>query len=147
MHSLFKCHRTFASIFLATAVFAIAGCGKSRPERVPVVKVAGTISFRNQTLDGAFVVLHPQSAAASAPRPTAHVKPDGTFEPTTFDARDGAPAGKYIVTVEWHKLVKVAGEWTQGPNLLPAKYASPQSSDVYVTVAEGTSSLPAIVLR
>ena len=130
------------------AGISLAGCGQSGPQRVPVFKTAGKISFLNQPVNGAFVVLHPKAAAtADVPRPTAHVRPDGSFEATTFLAADGAPAGEYVVTVEWHKLVNVGGEWTQGPNLLPAKYGNPATSDVIVKVAEGKNELPAIVLR
>jgi hypothetical protein len=141
--------KSTVSLAALVALFglALAGCGDSGPQRIPVFKTAGKITFNNQPLEGAFLVLHPKTAAADAPRPTAHVKPDGTFEPTTFATADGAPAGEYIVTIEWHKLVKNGGEWVQGPNLLPAKYSSPATSGIVVQVAESQNELPAIVLR
>ena len=71
---------------------------------------------------------------------------DGTFEPTTFDTADGAPAGEYVVTIEWRKLVNDRGEWTPGPNLLPAKYGDPSKSDVVVKIAAGQNDLPPIAL-
>ena len=135
------------SALVALSALTLVGCGSSGPERTPVFKTAGKITFNNQPLEGAFLVLHPKTPAADAPRPTAHVKPDGTFEPTTFDTADGAPAGEYVVTIEWHKLVKSGGEWVQGPNLLPAKYSNPATSGIVVQVAESQNELPAIVLR
>jgi hypothetical protein len=127
----------------------LAGCDDSGPIRVPVFKAAGKITFNNQPLEGAFLVLHPKVAAATTdvPKPTALVKPDGSLEPTTFNSADGAPAGEYVVTVEWRKLVNVGGEWTPGPNLLPPKDSKPETSGVVIQVAEGSSELPPITLR
>ena len=146
-----SCHSpitgTLAAI-VAIAMLAFCGCGDSGSQRVPVFKTAGKITFNNRPVDGAFLVLHPKAAAAAdVPRPTAHVQPDGSFEPTTFDSADGAPAGEYVVTVEWRKLINDRGEWVPGPNLLPAKYSNPATSGVTVMVAEGKNELPAITLR
>ena len=136
------------SAIVALGSLALAGCGGSGPDRIPVFKTSGRITFKNQPANGAFLVLHPKNVAIpNAPRPTAHVKADGTFEPTTFDTADGAPAGEYVVTVEWRKLVNDRGEWVPGPNLLPAKYSDPAKSDVIVKIAAGQNDLPAIVLR
>ncbi|MCI0360225.1 MAG: hypothetical protein L0211_17240 [Planctomycetaceae bacterium] len=148
MHSPFAINFRLLATLFALASVTLAGCGGQAPHRVPVYKTAGKVTFRDQPLEGAFLVLHPKAAATrDVPRPTAHVKPDGSFEPTTFLAADGAPAGEYVVTIEWRKLVNVGGEWTPGPNLLPPKYNNPATSDVIVTIAEGTNDLPTIVLR
>jgi len=142
------CTTCLLTALVALSSLTLAGCGGQGPDRVPVYKTAGKITFRNQPVDGAFLVLHPKAAATpDVPRPTAHVKPDGSFQPTTFDTADGAPAGEYVVTVEWRKLINDRGEWVPGPNLLPAKYSNPATSDLIVTVAEGKNDLPAIVLR
>lgn len=141
------CHQCLAAMALLAAA-AVVGCG-SGPDRIPVYKAAGKITFNNQPVDGAFLVLHPKGAApqADVPKPTALVKADGTFEPTTFDTADGAPAGDYVVTIEWRKLVNTGGEWAPGPNLLPAKYSNPATSDLVIHVAEGSNELPPITLR
>jgi hypothetical protein len=131
----------------ALLALAIAGCGGGS-KRPAVFKTSGKITYRNQPAGGAFVVLHPKhSACPDAPRPTAHVRPDGTFEATTFDTADGAPAGEYVVTVQWRKLVKQNGEWTPGADLIPARYASPQTSDLTIRIAAGDNNLPPITLR
>jgi hypothetical protein len=134
------------ALFAVASCLTLAGCGG--PSRTPVYKTAGKVTFQNQPIDGAFLVLHPKnSIGTELPRPIAHVKPDGTFEPTTFESGDGAPVGEYIVTVEWHRLVQAGGGWVPGPNLLPPKYASPATSDVVVQIAEGQNQLPEITLR
>ena len=136
------------SAIVALGCLALAGCGGGGPDRIPVFKTAGRITFKNQPASGAFLVLHPKNVATpNAPRPTAHVQADGTFQPTTFDSADGAPAGEYVVTVEWRKLVNDRGEWVPGPNLLPAKYSDPARSDVIVKIAAGQNDLPPIALR
>jgi hypothetical protein len=140
--------RRAAYLGMVCATLANSGCGSADTGRVAVIKTAGKVTFKNQPVEGAFLVLHPKDAAtADAPRPTALVKPDGSFQPTTFDSADGAPAGEYVVTVEWRKLVQVGGEWQPGPNLLPQKYGNPATSDIVVRVAEGQSELPPITLR
>jgi hypothetical protein len=140
-------HKCLAAMALLTAA-ALAGCGGG-PDRIPVYKAAGKITFNNQPVDGAFLVLHPKGAPPSTdvPKPTALVKADGTFEPTTFNSADGAPAGDYVVTIEWRKLVNTGGEWAPGPNLLPAKYSKPETSDLVVHVAEGSNELPPLTIR
>ncbi|HZN33350.1 MAG TPA: hypothetical protein VFB80_06000 [Pirellulaceae bacterium] len=131
---------------IALALPALAGCG-NEAQRTPVFKTVGSITFRNQPAVGAFVVLHPKGATAGTPRPTAHVKADGTFEATTFETADGAPLGEYIVTVQRRKLVKQNGDWTPGPNLIPDRYADPATSHLTIRIAEGENNLEPIVLR
>jgi len=134
------------SILAVAAMFV--GCNRSGPPRIPTHPTTGSISFQGQPLEGAFLVLHPKGpATAEAPPATAHVQPDGTFKVSTFAAGDGAPAGEYVVTAQWQKLVKTGNDFAPGPNLLPPKYASPTTSDVTVTIVAGQNQLPPIALR
>jgi hypothetical protein len=128
-------------------MLATAGCGND-VERTPVFKTTGKVTFQNQPAAGAFLVLHPKTPASpNDPRPNALIKPDGSFEATTFENADGAPAGEYVVTVEWRRLIQQDGDWKPGPNVLPNKYENPATSDIVVRVAEGENQLPEIVLR
>ena len=138
----------FTPLLLLAAGLCLTGCGND-PERTPVFKTTGKVTFQNQPLTGAFLVLHPKQAPANPadPRPSAQLKADGTFEATTFDGADGAPAGEYVVTVEYRKLIQYDGGWQPGPNVLPAKYENPATSDIFVRVAEGENQLPEIVLK
>lgn len=141
-------HFLRAGVFvLALAILTLTGCGEES-NRVPVHPVHGAIEFRGQPAVGAFVALHPQGAAdASAPSPRGTVGPDGKFNLTTYEGADGAPAGEYVLTVQWYKPVKQGNDTVGGPNVLPAKYANARTSDVRVTIAAGENRIKAIQLR
>jgi hypothetical protein len=140
--------RQFCLVLLAAGIALSAGCSDGDPTRVPVHPVLGAIQFRGQPTNGAFVTLHPTNGASvDAPYPRASVTADGSFTLTTYDGNDGAPAGDYVLTVQWYRPVKQGGDWVGGPNVLPKKYASPQTSEVRITVAAGENRLMPIQLR
>src|ERR1700742_151202 len=103
-----------AFAFVAVFLLAVAGCGSSQnPNQLPVFPASGKITFKGNVPDGAYLALHSKTNA-KAPNgqeviPTAQVRSDGTFDLSSYAAKDGAPAGEYKVTVEWHKTVKSSG--------------------------------------
>ena len=125
---------------------AVLGCGENS-SRLKTHPVEGSVQFEGRPLEGAFVVLHPKGASDPKFLP-AHAKTDamGKFKPSTYDALDGAIAGEYSVTVEYTQLVKTDDGVVPGPNLLPAKYANPTTTDVTIHIAEGENKLPVINL-
>jgi hypothetical protein len=137
----------------AAMLFAASGCGSAQdPNQLPVFPATGKISFKGAVPDGAYVALHSKTKV-KAPNgqevvPTAQVKPDGTFDLSSYAANDGAPPGEYKVTVQWHKTVKPAGgDPTLGPNLLPPQYSRPDTSPLTVVIAAGPNQLNPIVLK
>src|SRR5687768_13891650 len=124
----------------------LAGCGGDA-SRLKTHPVEGTVQFEGRPLEGAFVVLHPKGLSDPKNLP-AHAKTDamGKFKTSTYDAHDGAIAGEYSVTVEYAQLVRTEDGVVSGPNLLPARYASPSTTDVTIRVAEGDNKLPIINL-
>jgi hypothetical protein len=128
-------------IALCGLFVAAVGCGsKSGPERVAVFPVQGVVTFKGQPMPGAMLVLHPKAPADSVPAPRAQVDKDGNVNVSTYDGGDGAPAGEYVVTVQWYKLVKNGSDVVAGPNVVPRKYGTPESSDLVVQVAEGVAN-------
>lgn len=124
------------------------GCDSGYVAPVPTFKTAGKATFKGQPIEGATLILHRQGEPlVDIPAPSARVNADGSFAATTFAAEDGAPAGEYVATVEWRKQVQVKGDWTYGPNLLPAAYADPGKSPLKFTIAEGENVLPPIEIR
>jgi hypothetical protein len=129
------------------ALVALAGCSQKKVDNRKVVyPVHGKLLVNDQPAPGAMLVLHPVGGSYDAERPVATVGPDGTFELTTYVGKDGAPAGEYIVTAQWHLSSDkdAPGPW---PNVLPAKYAKPDSSDLRVLVAEGPNELQPLVIK
>ena len=146
-------HR-FQAALLATSIAAAIGCSKSRDSnQLPVFPVTGHLSVNGQTPNGAFVVLHPKNGTGTAPNgevvhPRAVVKPDGSFVIGTYGADDGAPPGEYSMTIEWRKIVRSSdGSPVLGPNVVPVKYARPQSSPVSIMIAEKSNELDPIKVK
>lgn len=135
------------SAAMLLAVFAAAGCSQKKVDnRKAVYPVHGKLLIDNQPAPGALLVLHPVGGSWDAERPVATVSSDGTFEVTTYVTKDGAPAGEYIVTAQWYLSADkdAPGPW---PNVIPAKYARPESSDLRVRVAEGPNDLQPLVIK
>ena len=132
----------------AAAVLGIvlAGCAEATPDRTPVFPAKGIITFKGQPTSGALVALHPKAPVAGTPNPRANVDKDGAFKVSTYVTADGAPEGDYVVTVLWYKPIKKGVDVVSGPNVIPAKYANPNTSDLVVSIKPGENDLPAIAL-
>jgi hypothetical protein len=115
-----------------------------------VYPVRGQLFYQGKPAANALVVFHAldESAGTTGTRPHATVGPDGSFTLGTYASEDGAPAGEYAVTVEW---------WLAGPkrgaegddvptNHLPARFASPKTSQLAAKVQPGTNEVPAFNL-
>ena len=138
----------WSGFFLAVGMATMTGCGAKNADRLPVFPVEGLVTLNGQPLPNAFVVLHPKGTSDSrALAARGQTDQHGQFKVTTYDAGDGAPAGEYAVTVEYHQLIGSGGSLEPGPNVLPPKYASPDATDLSVRVAEGPNTLPPIELR
>ncbi len=98
-----------AAVLLATIS---ASCSRSGPGLYPV---HGTVTYKGQPAEGAVVYFHQQGGSPGPPRgliPTAVVDSSGKFSLDCGDLGSGAPAGKYVVLVQWPdesvSLAKVA---------------------------------------
>lgn len=139
------------AVAAALVLAVLAGCGQKAADRTPVFPASGSITVKGLPAHGAIVVLHPKNAIPApngegAPAPRANVDEQGAFDVTTYDRGDGAPEGEYVVTVMWFKQIKENGDLKAGPNVVPAKYSRPSTSDIVVKIAAGQNSLPPIKL-
>lgn len=139
---------TFSALILAGALGCCAvGCSDSGPPRAATYPVSTTITFQGKPIPGAFVALHPKTPLDDVPTPRANIGKEGELKVSTYDTADGAPAGEYVVTVEWYKPIKQGGDVVSGPNVIPRKYASPKTSPVVIKVAEGATEIPPIQIK
>jgi hypothetical protein len=131
---------------------ALVGCllGCSSGVQPPLCyPVHGKVSFKGKPLGESVVVFHRVGGDVEGnQKPMAITKADGTFELTTYSTGDGAPPGEYAITVERRALTTGGEEAVRnGPNTLPPKYASPQSTDIKFTIIEGENEIPPIALK
>lgn len=143
-HGILTLTRRVAPWSLLLLTFTAYGCGEAR---VPVHPVSGKVSFQGKAPSGARIALHTVSGGAEGVAPTGRVNEDGTFSITAYEPGDGAPAGDYVATIEWYKVVPdPAGGGAPGPNVLPKKYSSVQTSPIKLTVSNGPTQLEPITI-
>jgi hypothetical protein len=131
---------------LTSGLLVLAGC--ARDEGPLYYPVRGTVLYEGKPVPHAFVVLHPPAPEArEGSRPSAVANAKGEFTLTSRKARDGAPAGEYVATVEWRPLVRRKGEYEPGPNRLPTRYSKPETSGLRIQVAAGDNELPPLALK
>ncbi|MDB5385241.1 MAG: hypothetical protein JWM11_887 [Planctomycetaceae bacterium] len=133
-------------VTLTLLVFA-SGCGRSSKPWERVYAASGKVKFAGYPLGGAQLTFFPRDKSIPATvRPTATTEIDGSFELGTYSVDDGAPAGEYDVVVTWSPLVNAGDSVTPGPNRLPVRYSSPESSQLKVKIDANESSIPALEL-
>lgn len=138
-----RLRRALACFGFLTALALVAGCGSGKPAPYPV---SGNVTVGGKAPDGALVRLHPiDDSGPDAVRPLGYVQADGSFKLTSHAEGDGAPAGRYKVTVEWRPKKKSTTE-ADGPDRLQGRYADPKASKIEVTVNKGPTTLDPIKL-
>jgi hypothetical protein len=136
-----------------SCVVLASSCGRSKiPEiqgKLPVFPVKGTLLLDGKPLGSADLVFHPTTRLpkeASQFLPRGRTNEDGVFKLSTYTENDGAPAGKYRVTVSYrgnHQNGRTADE----PELMPAAYRNPRGTVLRAEVQEGENDLPALEVK
>ncbi|RCS46130.1 hypothetical protein DTL42_16745 [Bremerella cremea] len=87
-------HVSFCLLLVATFLLTASGCGGSGG---PTEKVTGKVTFKDgSTVSGGMIVFSDLVENSSS---VGYIKEDGTYTLGTFDEADGAPIGKYKVTI------------------------------------------------
>jgi N-methylhydantoinase B/oxoprolinase/acetone carboxylase alpha subunit len=116
---------------------ALAGCG-AKDSRLAVHPVRGKVMLGPTPAAGAMVVFHPLDKKDDRAVPRGKVDKDGTFKLSTYDADDGAPVGKYKVTIDWRKGATLDDD---GVSLVHARYTRPASTPIEVEITPETTEL------
>lgn len=131
-----------AIVAAAAGLVLAVGCSGGKPDawkkaRPATYPAKGLVTFKGSPVEGATVVFLPDSKPQSA---TAVTGADGRFVLRTFDPKDGAIAGKHLVTI-----YKTTEERSSDPESmvppkitqhLPAKYADAKKSGLSAEVQE-----------
>jgi hypothetical protein len=124
--------------------------------RQSVYPTDGIVTYQGKPAVGARVTLFPVARTQGRVFPTAKVAADGTFKLTTYEPEDGAPVGKYKVTIvrgqleadEYAELAKnntpeqvkrIADKMAQDP--LYSKYSNPRESGLTAEITDGPNRL------
>ncbi len=133
--------RSLLTLLAAGMLLSTASCAGNPAERT--FPVRGQVLFRGKPAVGARVTFVPRDRSGTqAPRPTAAVERDGMFRLTTRLAYDGAPAGRYAVTIVYRSPAKKIDDENAGPDLLRGKYRDPKTTPLEVVVQPGDNDLP-----
>ncbi|HEY7159486.1 MAG TPA: hypothetical protein VH575_36405 [Gemmataceae bacterium] len=128
--------RLFSPRFVGFAVlvcaFLVSGCGKESAKLTPV---AGKVTLNNQPVTAGQVSLFSlEKEGKAAGLMTGKIDSSGGYKILT-DNRDGAPLGKYRVTVTPSMVPATDGQ--KGPmGTIPPQYMDSQKSQLTIEVVE-----------
>lgn len=134
-------------VCLAVAL-GLSACS-SKENRPACHAVTGKVLVKGKPAEGALVVFHPAQKTdekawpSGYPRGTAGA--DGTFTLSTFGTGDGAPAGEYVVVIQWPKVNPDNEE--EQEDRLQGRYADPAAAKLKAQVKEGPNELPPFQLK
>jgi hypothetical protein len=125
-------------------VILVAGCSSGHG----TAGVTGMVLYKDQPVEGATVIFHPQGDAATSKPAQGKSEAGGQFRVTTYfgptDQPTGALPGEYKVTVT--KIDEPQGVFDphKDPppkNHLPVKYMNPVKSPLNVTIKPGSNEV------
>ncbi|MCU0719011.1 MAG: hypothetical protein MUC83_04855 [Pirellula sp.] len=135
------------SIFSIT-LLGFTGCFASPKPWEITHPASGTVEFKGKPIENAELTLFPTDAnVPESVRPKAKSIAGGKFVLGTYSQSDGAPVGKYKVTVVRNEVSVSKDTIVAKPNDLPNKYSLPNTTDIVLEIAEGKNELPTIVLK
>ncbi|HEX8199041.1 MAG TPA: hypothetical protein VF590_01035 [Isosphaeraceae bacterium] len=123
--------------------FGLIACGGSGVATVPA---GGTVTYNGQPLASGQVQFMPDASPAAPPAGTATTEPppvpvgsieNGTFTVSTLVDGDGAPPGKYRVSVFSYSDVTLRDGSTKKKSNIPERYSNHETSALVVVIPAG----------
>lgn len=129
-----------ACMAILLGTFAVC-CGCGGPAGPTVVPVSGTVEYKGQPLANGIVTFSPADPKTGRPA-QADIKPNGTFQLSTFVPGDGILAGDYAVSITssikgTEPLERDKGTGIGGKSAIPEKYNDPKTSGLKETIEPG----------
>jgi hypothetical protein len=113
-----------------------------RSDREAVYPVAGKVFCKGKPAEGATVTfVRRDKNDSKMPQPGGQVGRDGSFRLSTYASYDGAPAGRYVVTIIYPSPERKENDENTGPDLLQGRYADPKTTPFAADVKEKTNDL------
>jgi hypothetical protein len=130
----------------AITLLLLAGCSASHADRPPTYPVHGQVLVGGKPAAGARVrLVGLDNAALARLVPHAECGADGSFQLTTFRTGDGAPAGRYALTLAWPS--RPTGGREEGLDRFKGRYADPRRPVREVRVVAGVNELGRIEIQ
>jgi len=120
----------------AAALLLLSGCGDGI-EKLPTVKVAGKLTIDGKPYGPVQLTLTPNPPNEEMPVVTGIVDANGNFSLQTYGEKDGAPVGKYDVSLK-PDMLKGGG---MVPGIKPATVEIAADSKEITIALEGTGSM------
>ncbi len=127
------------------------GCGGAEPADLPKVALfpfGGVVKVNGKPISGAQVTLHPSNdSTLGIVNPNGITDESGLFTLTTYQPADGAPEGKYLVTVSWAEVKNAnSSDPEYGPEKLPRRYQDKALSGLSLEVTADSTEPPTLEL-
>lgn len=151
------------TLVFSVLVMGVTAAGCRGDARLAVNPVRGRVTYNGQGVPKAVVIFFPQDAASDQGkkmRPFAYADEQGNFSLKTYVDGDGAPPGKYRVSIVAHggtaasrgKDAPAGAAPTSGPSVaipenISKKYGSADTSGLEVTIQNGENNLPPFELK
>lgn len=128
------------------AACCLSSCGPAKPERLPVYPTQAKITMQGKPIEKVMLVLHPLNGLdlQGAAKPNAKTDKDGVCKLSTYDAQDGAPAGKYAVLLYWFRNDP---DEDGSMDRFQGRYANPNKPVAIIDIQAGQNTLPPIDLK